>query len=390
MSAIRPFAILLLFGILPIGAQAQRSMRDYIVTTAHDTLRGRIQLAGKQHGKIRLYRRDGGFSVFGPAQIASYGTANGVIEVSRQVSRNEPARLLMPLVTGYISLYKGKNDHHETVYYLQAPDSTHVTEVARASSQLTLARMLAGCPTLEFGLDETQSRYPYSTDGMIRLLTAYNSCRQPGQPTLLVKRAGGWRTSVGLKAGVNRAYFNILTPSYGGLGEHKNAAGYQAGITFNLAGLGHFSTQVEATYLAQRSSYGPYERYYSLIGTPGNTHLVTVRLSELQLPVLVRYEAGYGRWRPYLNAGPNVTLNLGNSSGAISPNSRAGNQEPVEFGKASLGLSAGSGIALHSPSLPTISLEVRYDRAFQSPAHNEYLYHVSHHNSLRFEVGAAF
>lgn len=90
----------LLISKLAVG----QSGPDYLVTTTGDTLRGRVQLIGKNYQKINLTRPDQPVQQFNATEISTYGNANGVARVSRPVGAREPAQLLAPVVKGYVSL----------------------------------------------------------------------------------------------------------------------------------------------------------------------------------------------------------------------------------------------------------------------------------------------
>ena len=109
------------------------------------------------------------------------------------------------------------------------------------------------------------------------------------------------------------------------------------------------------------------------------------------MPFLLRYEFGNGTLRPYLNAGPALGINFGNSSADTYPSTASGTvTEPVELGKTALGVTAGGGIAIRTASSPVINLEIRYDRMGESTGHTNYFSNLTRHKSLRFDVGVAF
>ena len=205
--------LLILFLLLSTTATwAQTSPKDYLVTMTGDTVRGRIQQVGKHYGKVRLHRAGTPPADFGPAEIASYGSASGPIAVSRKVGAHDQSQFLVPLVVGTVGLFSGENDHAQKRFYLQPADSTTVVEVPPLTAQLTLARVLVGCPALEFGSDQIRNRYPYTNSGMADLVLTYNRCRKPQQPGILIKRDNGLHASFGLKTGLNTSDF-ALSPS---------------------------------------------------------------------------------------------------------------------------------------------------------------------------------
>ena len=369
----------LLFALLLLSATAawaQKSPEDYLVTTAGDTLRGRIQQVGKHYDKVRLRRAGTPPADFGPAEITSYGSTDGPIAVSRKVGAHGQPQFLVPLVAGTVRLFSGENDHAQRRFYLQPVDSATVVEVLPLTAQLTLARVLVGCPALEFGSDRLRNRYPYTTAGMSALVLAYNQCRQPQQPSTLVKRDNGLRISFGLKAGVNTSGFALSAFPYGGA--QTSTTGYQGGVTLNVASHTPFSVQFEAVYIALRSEYEPQ-------GTGANFISTHIHYSQVQVPVLLRYTFGHSKLRPYLNAGPSAGINFGNSSANRygSPASEIN----LDLGTAAFGFAGGGGVSVHQPSLPVLSLEVRFDEMID---YNHFVYYTPKHASLRLDFGIAF
>ncbi|MGY2132009.1 porin family protein [Hymenobacter sp. HD11105] len=391
ISLMKRLLLAVICGLLVETASAQMVNPDYVVTVKGDTLRGRIQVIGKRQNTIRLHRSGIAPMKFDAAQISSYGNASRPIRISREIGSGGPSQLLAPLVSGYISLYTSEDEQQEKQYYLQVADSTHVKAVKRATHQLTLAQTLPGCSTLDFGSNEIQSRYPYTSKGMTQLIMAYNKCRHPALPSTVIKRASGWHASFGLKGGVNTSSFNLTGTSYAGFGKQKQATGYQVGASVNFSTLSNFSLGLEANYMQLRSLYGPYELYYYNLGNPENTHTIQIDYSQIQVPLLLRYQVGRSMWRPYVNAGPSIGIKLHDSSvDTFTSASSDTKSEAIEVGKRSLGIAAGGGVSIHHHSLPILSVELRYDRMNQGVAHTNYAVHLRQQRSIRLDIGVTF
>ncbi len=360
---VRNILLLLTLTLLTNEATAQRAEAlDYLVTTAGDTLRGHIKPTGA--GGVKLYRRGQPTQEFSPAEVRSYGNDHGPIGISQVVGRGGQPRFMSPLVSGYVSLYKGEEERREKQFFVQVPDSGYVREVALVSHQLTLARTLRGCPALEFGTNAFQRTYPYTIDGMSRLVIAYNACRQPEQTTALVKRrSSGWHAAVGFKVGPNYSSIQLSGMAQGyDADDHRDAFGYQGGFTLNVAAPINLSAQLEVNFARMRSTYGPYSvalGYNS--GIPGDIHTATLRYSQVQVPLLLRYEIGHGGLRPFVNAGPSYVFNFDNSSFDATSTFGSGTREfALTVDKAAFGVVAGGGVLLRPASGPTLSLEARY------------------------------
>lgn len=388
---LKKYVFLFSLNFIILTGFAQGSKPHYVVAAVGDTLRGRLFVTGEGFDQVILISDGGTKNIYSPAEARSFGSAAGPIRVSKRTAAEAKPQFMLPLVEGYANLYSGKNEQGEKRYYIQEPGAVYVTEVARASSQLVLARALPGCSTLDFGTNEFQRLYPYSTDGMTRLVAAYNSCLRPRQPSSILKRNSGWQTSFEVKAGVHAANFSIAAPAYEGFNQ-RDATGYQAGLALNVATLSHVSAQVEAVYMTFNSAYGPYEAYYSNIGLPSNQHTMRIKYAQIQVPLLLRYEFGHRAWRPFLNVGPSLGVNINNSSVDTYPSATSGQAvtEPVEVEKLVLGAVAGGGIAIYSAFLPVLSLELRVGQMGGGKANTSYFTHLRRQNSVQFDASVRF
>lgn len=363
---------------------AQKSQQNYLVKSTGDTLRGRIQQVGQHHSKVRLYQKGALPLEFGAVEATSYGSSTGVIAVSKQVGAHGQQQFMVPLVAGLVSLFSGENAEQDKRFYLQPADSAYVIEVSPLTAQLTYARQLPGCPALEFGSNKIQDQYRYNAAGVSALVMAYNKCRQPQQPTALVKHKSGARLAVGLKAGVNVSDIPLSNAPHSA--SHSGNTGFQGGITFNIASRTHFSVQMEALYVTLRSTYGPFEKASYNSGIALNTNLIAVNYNQFQVPLLLRYTIGYGVLRPYVNAGGLYGLNSSNTSSLSYP--IASNPPiPLAISKSSFGYAVGGGVAVHRAGLPELTLEARYAYMDGNVAQASYSHKQT---SYRFELGISF
>jgi len=368
-------------------AAAQSAKQDYVVTTAGDTLRGYIQTENKYMQLVRLHRPGVARAKFDATQVSSYGTAAGPMGVSRIVGAHGTSQFMVPLVQGHVNLYSGKNEQGDKRYFLQPADSAYVIEVAPSTARLIFHRLLSGCSSLDFSNDETARQYPYTYSGMTRLIMNYNACQQPNQPSKVIKPSTGWHASLGVKAGVNKSDFALYADDYAST--HTQAYGYQAGAFLHIVTRTNFSMQLEATYLALRSYYGP-------IATNTGTSLYTANsaislaYSQLQLPFLIRYTIGHGTLRPYVNTGPSYGVNFNGRSALIYQRSDRSSSDKQSLGRpelGSLGWTAGAGFLIVRPSFPTLSVEARFDRLGDYFDNLEY---YTYHRSLRLDLGITF
>ncbi|WP_324677262.1 porin family protein [Hymenobacter sp. GOD-10R] len=378
-----------------LAANAQRTTKDYkdyVVTAKGDTLRGQIQLTGKHNQTVVLYRYDQEPSRFTATEASSYGDASGPVGVSKQVGAAGSPMFVTSLVRGYVSLYSGSNADGARRFYLQPADSTHIVEIPPVFTPLVLLPLLPNCPALRLEYAETSHMYSYTPSGMSKMVIDYNTCQRPQQPSIANYHPYGLHTAFGIKAGINASSFTTDIEPFSG--KHQDFVGYQAGVFLRFYSQSKFSVLIEPTYLALRSVYGPTPipngyAYYT------TNQRISIQYSQVQVPLLFRYTAGHGSMRPYLNAGISYGLNFGNRSVrdfhyTMDSNQAAG---PVDNSRTivtpdsrSVGLATGAGMLLYQPSLPVLSVELRFDRMLDSFGSLS----TTYHNSLRFDLGIMF
>lgn len=353
--------LLLTFSLLSTYAsRAQSTPPDFIVTTAGDTLRGEVRQIGKHFSKVRLYRPGQAPVQFSAAEATSFGSIRGVESVSRTVAPQGQPQFVKPLVVGPVSLFTGENAQQDKRYYLQIPDSTYLIEVAPVTSQLTLARNLAGCQAFEFGTNAFQRQYPYSNAGLSALVMTYNRCQQPQLLSRIVKHSTGIQFFAGVKAGLNMSR-GVVLPDVFTAGPRKNV-GVQGGFMVNVATRTPLSVQVEALYVALRSENGPAEATTYNSGIPTNTVSATLQLDQVQVPLLLRYTLGHNTIRPFFNAGFVFSNNIRNRSAIHFPNSPTTADVPISIARTSLGFAGGGGLTIYRAWRPFLTFEIRYDQ----------------------------
>ncbi|TGD79733.1 porin family protein [Hymenobacter wooponensis] len=386
--------LLLALGLTTIPALAQRAGNDYIVTTAGDTLRGRLQLTGSRLQTLILRRTGQAPTTFSPTAVVSYGDENSLLGQSKLIGPHASTpEFVTPLVQGYTSLYVGQTDNGKQVFYIQPADSTYLVAVPPQSSQLTYLRLLPDCPSLKLEYSETLRRYSYNSGGMSRLIMDYNACRKPQQTSLQLKKSEGSHVSIGVKGGINSSSFRNFPSAY-----TKSAAtgqGYQVGVLLNLSGKTRFSTQLEAVYIHLQGKSSANQVYN------GNAYYNTderllIDYAQIQVPLLFRYTLGNSTLRPFVNAGPIYGINFSDKSALMYHNYVDGTttQIPPADEKISLksqrtnslGLTGGAGLMLRQPSLPTLMLDLRYDYMIDGNTNNT----TPNHQSLRLDLSVLF
>ena len=339
---------------------AQRATApDYVVTTAGDTLRGHLRQVGRHYQQVRLYRAGQPAADFGAADITTVGSLQGPEKVVRRLSRTAPPRFQTLVVQGQVSLLAGDNARAKPTFFLQLPDSTSLLEVPAGNNVLLLARALPGCPSIDFGTEEFQRRYPYSRRGLANLVVDYNRCRYPANPSQHFTHVRTTQRYFGVKVGVNTLRLDLYREVFPVSSARQNI-GFQAGAVLRVDTRSRFSGQAELLFVALRSTYDP------VVIDPNNplssTSVVsaTVHYNQLQLPLLVYYTAGHGLVRPFAHTGVIVASTLSNSSALHFPKSQVLYDSPIDIADFTYGAAVGGGLMLYQDWRPRLSLEARY------------------------------
>jgi len=385
-------ALLLSAALLPAVAQAQQSRQDYVVTTAGDTLRGRIQLTGRSATVVRLHQQNQPTITYSAADLRSYGIGHTPLRVSLPVGRatGQP-QLLVPIVSGYVCLYAGKNPATTQLrYYLQPADSAYVVEVPPATALLTYARLLSACPDLNIGSNSFNAHYGYTRSGLVALTTDYNRCLQ--KPSNICHAPSGVRTQFGVKGGIGfPTFYPIGEDVYAQIVFGRDAqakSSYQAGAVLVFTTRSHWGLQLEGNYLRLAGTY-PFPTQAAL--NQGNylgLYGVKLRYSQLQVPLMVHYTLGYRALMPYLNLGPSLTVAVDNRSTKqlFDAKGSLASEQPYSVGgsAAILGGAAGAGVLFRPAGWPALMLESRYDFLLDYFGNNTLT------KSLRLEAGILF
>lgn len=373
-------------------AWAQRVGSDYVVTAAGDTLRGRIQLAGRAATIVQLRQQHQPPTTYTATELRSYGSGHTPLRISQPMGRAEGQRqLLVPVVRGYMSLYAGKDPVAvQQRYYLQPADSAYVVEVPPATALLTYARLLSACPSLDIGSNGFMARYRYTRGGLIALVTDYNRCMQ--KPSEVVKSPAGIRVQLGAKGGIGFPSFypprdNAYAQTVFGPGAQEKFS-YQAGAIALFATRSHWGVQLEATYLRLTGTYPIPTQPAANQGTYFGLYGVKLRYAQLQVPLMLHYTVISGGLSPYLNLGPSLTVNINNSSTKqlVDGNGLPTSEQRYEVGGSTPipGGAAGAGCLVRRQGWPAVLLEARYDFLF------DYFGEDTLTKSLRLEAGILF
>lgn len=362
--------------------RAQNTLTGYVVTTSGDTLRGEVKSFGSSFGKVRLIRAGQPSVDYGPEAVRSYSVSDGTVRVSRTVRHQGTARFFEPLLLGPMSVYLGKSADAQTRFYLQSSDSTSLAEIPPLDFILFYARELQGCTELanDIGSASFMHAYPYTSAGVVALVTRYNKCRFPQQAIQRVTKTAISRVSFNLKAGLNLSDY-AFAPFADTDGAHTDFGGYYAGAGIEVKTRSHFSGVAELLYSTSRSTYKLAEKPN---GIPADSYDEHIRFSQLQLPIMLRYTIGRGVFQPFLNGGLALGLNFGNQSTFAVPISTTTTQAvPLSIATTCAGPTFGAGFSLHSTSFPTLQAQARYQQLSISSA-------ITNQSQLQFDLGISF
>ncbi|SET11422.1 porin family protein [Hymenobacter actinosclerus] len=368
--------ILFLFLTLPAALHAQSSGQDYVLTTAGDTLRGRIKITQKPVKTVWLYRTGQPADSFTANQLRGYGDPKGLLETTRQVGPHGKKEFVSALVTGYVSLFIGVTSDGTNRFFLQPADSAYVVEVSAEVPRLSYLRVMGNrCAKIDFSDARLESKYRYSPRGLTQLVLDYNAClQQPSQ--IIANTSGGLRLLPGFQAGLN-----LVSTGRGG-------TGYQVGALVQATNKSAFSIRAELIYSKIRREYDP-EDLFNGFAPYTTSRTIKLDYGQLQLPITVRYTIGHGLLRPHVAAGLLGALNFRNkSTAAIKKSSEpAPVVYPLDYpGSSSIGATGGVGLSFYQPKGFVPGLELRYDYIPADPEPYDKL----QLNAIRFNFSVMF
>ncbi|MCA8831007.1 PorT family protein [Hymenobacter sp. BT728] len=323
---------------------------------------------------------------FEAAEVRTIGTPLGVQAESRVVGPNGSIRLLQPLLRGPISLLSGTNDQGEKRFFLQQQDSAYVIEVLSCAPRLAYLRVMPGCPELDFSSILIETKYTYNYPSLMQLVTRYNKCRYPQQTIQPVADPGGIHSYVGVKAGLRNT--SIMPDVTGNAPRTSNSLDWHAGVFVNALLTRHIALQVEAVYSAVADTYGNQEVYNG--GAYYKTVMsYNVAYKQVQLPILLRYQFGSGKVRPFLNIGPQYTQLFGRKLERIVQDQNGTPARVSSFNMRgyNVGAASGVGVLWQQPNRPQYSLELRLDHNLRDDKPSAIAPYLA---DIRLDLGIAF
>ncbi|MCC2546672.1 PorT family protein [Hymenobacter sp. BT175] len=358
-------AAIILIGSQSAYAQFQRN--DFLVLTNGDTLRGEIRQlqhfegeVDKKENQLRFRQKGGKFTMYPASQVSSYGEGQAVQQITRTIGGS--VLFLTPLVKGPVSAYSGKNAQGATRYYLEVPDKAELVEIDPNAYRLQYHKNLGGCPTLDFAVDATYAHHrPYTYAGVTDVVTRYNACRYPNQPSEKAKLPSGWRFRPGAKLGLTRTTYTVPDAEFDNDPQRQSAQPITS-VFVRATNRSPLGFQAELGFTQVKIDFEGKNIY-----TGGATYtldrLTHVNYSNVQLGVLGNLFLYRGMISPFVNGGMVFGLRLNDNSTVEYVRSDRPTPESRPFPKfkgANAGLSAGGGFTVAIRKTSLISLEYRY------------------------------
>ncbi|MDO7876618.1 hypothetical protein Q5H93_17870 [Hymenobacter sp. ASUV-10] len=330
--------VLLLLG-RPAQAQAQDDFQPgYLIRPAGDTARGQVRQQGKQRAQRECVFRTSPTAPatsFEPNQLLGYGLSAGPAFRRARLARTETdsvtvLRFMEVLVAGKASLLYGLDNEGKGHFFLQLQppfpsmskplaelvqlqrrvevNGQAFTQVIKQYQQ-TLTVAFADCPAVTAKVP----KLGFSEDAFTRIVQQYNACVAPATAVAqLSERNVSTRLDVVAGIGMSQQLqlSHISTIAYLNT-SLRAAASPIAGLQ-----LGYNSRRLSPRLwgyvgvLYQRSSYTGAET--ARPGSPPSDARYTMayEISTLRTPLVLRYEVGRGRLRPFVEAGGTFKLVL--------------------------------------------------------------------------------
>ncbi|TGE22255.1 hypothetical protein E5K00_18585 [Hymenobacter aquaticus] len=334
-SSLRLLALPLL--AISSGALAQTNFRPgYVVQPAGDTLRGEVDNRGAQYnGTISRFRPDAAATVveYQPQQLAGYGFVSGQHYQALTLPGQVPTKAFLEvLALGQLSLYHYTDAAGKEHYYTRKgtepllPLVQRDTTVTRVNAQTGLPvttkerqyplravlwSQMADCPTAQVAVKSLELK----ESQLLKAVTAYNACQ--GGAATYARPARTSKTRFTALVLANRGQMDIER-----VGKDKVQSGWSAGGGLGLDFAPAFfnpklTLQLQLLYTQHSFTKEQAVSDAQLVtGTDGRINYSIVQ-NTIQIPVLLRYTYPKGPVRPYLQAGPLLSLFTKNSADAV-------------------------------------------------------------------------
>ncbi|PWN06704.1 porin family protein [Rhodohalobacter mucosus] len=347
--------ILMAFALFIPAAVSGQS--NYIITDTTAVYGIDLLDAGEiENAKYIELRNDESIIRYTPDEVREYGFKDGRIYVSKQIQTPDgiEAVFFERLIQGNLTLYYYPLTEN-SIFYLErdstlTPLYSERTSDGSASFRDTLRDLTSDCGNVSDAVNLVR----YKKSSLSLLISRYNACEL--RPFPFVK--------YGIVSGFNSSSISLISER-----DILNQSFRDSDFIRDRS----FSIGVFVDYPLFESDYSIYSginyyenSYYSRSGTGNNLSEITVNLSSVEVPVMVRYAYPSTTFRPFFNIGFSYLANLKNESTVYESTL---NNNTVEFNifetsqivsDHQLGVLAGIGTFYHLRYDRVIFLELRY------------------------------
>lgn len=372
--------LLLLFCGMRHSAFSQSDFRKgFVVTAPGDTVRGFVNYreAAKAYRECDFRPAEhAATTTYQPGQVAGYGFVGNAYFASRtvEVESGKPETVFLEvLVKGPVTLYKyqggfflekGDGRLMWVAYSETRIENNSGTYLKKSNRYIGIVNMMMhDCESMGRSVEQLT----LSEKQITKLVERYNKC--VGVTAVVYKEKKAWlKADFGVLAGVNHSTLAFSSP-YGSYDV------FEEPLTKSTSPLGGVSIDVSSPRLNERisfhvegqylkSSYSAFALYEN--GSTTNRHYLSYSISQVKVPIALRYTFAGRKVKPYINAGVSATFQVKSSSSwkleAESQNIvKTDYEPPLPIGNKQIGYWGGIGGSVAMFSNFSAFVELRYE-----------------------------
>lgn len=353
--------LILLFPILSFGQS------DYFVTDS--TLYGMKVIDNGELINSRLCQVKKGKEIidYSPYEVMEYGFKDGKVYISKEIKIADSSKrvFLERLHSGETTLYYYRGRDIKTFFIEK--DSTLFVELPKQDTERGyysefLSNYTDDCPNVA----DACKLVSYNKRSLSKLITRYNKCDLKPFPHFKYGFIIGYESSRLVPSDKKKEdlkYVTVNSKSNFEYFDYKYDSDFSIGLFIdNPIHVSDFSVHAELLF----SKHG-----YSYSYTSATKDLdLTIDLSTLRIPILLRYNLPINNFRPYFNAGPIYSYHVNNKSSLyrmdISANTIEINNsiEGPIIPTHEIGYAVGCGVEFDVDFKRAFFLEIRYSNQF--------------------------
>ncbi|MFD2514030.1 porin family protein [Pontibacter locisalis] len=332
----------------------------YLVTAKSDTLQG-VLLKEKSMSESINFKQNGSehFQRYSAKDVLTYSTSDSIFYESKKVTAGKADKIvfLRVVVDGPVKLYSGNGIEEGVEFYLQKPNSP-VIQLYQPYYKGTVASFASDCETLQAS---SKNLPRYTASSLADFVRKYSACKYDDQESRVYLNHSKIGVLFGIRAAVLSSSFRFDSNLPETSDDFERGNKLSGGIFLNIHMADKkWSVQPEVSY-AQHSFESVYKYQHPFAVDYTNTF--TYNITQLQVPLLLKYTFGENRIRPFVNAGPNINFLISNDIKRITTY-ETGQVLTKSYGDAnrSVGYLGGAGIQYTLSGRRTLLLELRFSR----------------------------